>query len=96
MQYDIMVGYGTIAKELNIPITPVGNAWMLTRKKHSDIDLWQNDGSHPNTNGTYLAACVFYSVIYRESPVGLLYTNNISMEMASILQQMAKEVVMGG
>jgi hypothetical protein len=95
MQSVIGTGYGTIGRELNIAISPVGEAWRLTRERYPGIELWQSDGSHPNRNGTYLAACVFYAVLYKESPEGLAYTFQIPVETASILQQMAKEVVMG-
>ena len=33
--------------------------------------LWIADGNHPTVEGTYLAACVFYTAIYRESAEGL-------------------------
>ena len=30
-----------------------------------------DDNKHPSPNATYLSACVFYSIITNESPIGL-------------------------
>lgn len=51
-------------------LVPVGDAWAAYRTAHPD-EKFYNDNRHPSPAGTYLAACVFYSVIYGESPVGL-------------------------
>jgi hypothetical protein len=50
------------------------------------------DGKHPTDAGVYLDACVFYAVIFGESPVGLpaLY---MPAADASFLQAVAAEVV---
>jgi hypothetical protein len=93
MQAQITIGYLTIAKELGLPVAPVGVAWAEVRKQAPEIELWQTDGSHPNNNGTYLATCVLYAVIFRESPVGLAYTSQISGDTAKVLQTIASEVV---
>ena len=82
MQYQIDNGYLGIAQELNAPEAPVGFAWLAVRRQNPQLDLWQDDGSHPNEQGTYLAACVFYSVIFRQSPAGLTFTAQLSKETA--------------
>ena len=53
------------------------------------------DGSHPELEGTYLAACVVFASLYNESPVGNSYTyfGEISAEDAAFLQQVAQDVV---
>jgi hypothetical protein len=53
------------------------------------LQPWQEDGSHPTEQGTYLAACVFYAVIFQESPQGLSYTRSLSAETAHQLQGVA-------
>ena len=75
-------------------MAPVGYAWSKLRQQNPQLNLWQEDGSHPSEQGTYLAACVFYSVIYKESPVGLSYTGNLSTEDAQLLQKMAADIVL--
>jgi hypothetical protein len=94
MQSGILFGYLTIANELGVPVAPVGSTWKQVREEYPEINLWQGDGSHPNENGTYLAACVFYAVIFQESPEGLTYTAQIPAETAEILQSMAGSVVL--
>ena len=51
-------------------LLPVGPAWQLTRSERPDIQLYASDGIHPSAAGVYLTACVFYSVITGQSPVG--------------------------
>jgi hypothetical protein len=57
-------------------VAHVGEAWAAFRATESVTPparsaLFQNDGSHPSPEGTYLAACVFYATLYGKSPVGL-------------------------
>ena len=93
MQAQLAWGYQRIAQELNAQLAPVGAAWRASRRQAPQIDLWQADGSHPSKAGTYLAACVFYAVIFRESPEGLAYTGGLSAEQAQALQKISAEVV---
>lgn len=94
MQFQIDIGYMGIARELSVPIAPVGYSWLLSRIQDPKLDLWQQDGSHPTETGTYLAACVFYSVIFRETSKGLSYKGNLDKETAQLLQQIAASTVL--
>ena len=67
----ISKAYLDLAKELKAQIAPVGNAWEAALKANKKLGLHASDKKHPNTTGTYLAACVFYSTIYGKSPEGL-------------------------
>lgn len=91
MQNEIYWGYLGIANELNIPYAAVGSAWQRARSQAQPLDLWQSDGSHPNEQGTYLAACVFYEAIFHQSPQGLTYTAGLPKETAKTLQDLAAE-----
>lgn len=93
MQSAIDAGYFTIARELGVAVAPVGDAWsaILSRKPHPR--LWQADGSHPTIAGTYLAACVFYATIFRQSPKGLSYHADLSDSQAAKLQAIAPKIV---
>ncbi len=94
MQIAIDEGYTTIGQELKVRMSPVGFAWLKMRQQNPQMNLWQDDGSHPNEMGTYLAACVFYASIFRESPVGLAYKGSLSKEDAALLQQIAADAVL--
>jgi hypothetical protein len=94
MQFQVDIGTMGIAKELSAMIAPVGYAWLLARGQNPNLELWQSDGSHPSEQGTYLAACVFYAVIYRESPKGLTYQAGLTKETATFLQQISGSTVL--
>jgi len=94
MQYEIDMGYLGIAQELGVPIAPVGDAWFNALTQNPQLQLWQADGSHPTEQGTYLAACVFYAVIFNESPQGLSYAGNVNAEIANQLQAVAAQNVL--
>jgi hypothetical protein len=94
MQYQIDRGYLLIAQELNVPVAPVGDAWFDATQLDPQLELWQEDGSHPSEQGTYLAACVFYAVIFRENPQGLPFLGNLPKDIAHELQAIAADRVL--
>jgi hypothetical protein len=63
--------YNEIGAELGAVVVPVGVAWQRFLAAHSSPNLYDKDGSHPSLAGSYLAASVFFSVLYKESPVGI-------------------------
>jgi hypothetical protein len=70
-QKSITDAYNQIGKELGATVVPVGTAWQRFLAKHDQPVLHDKDGSHPTLAGSYLAACVFYAVLFGESPVGI-------------------------
>lgn len=66
--------YSKIARELGGLLAPVGIAWQRVRKLNSNLLLYMRDQSHPNAGGSYLAACVLYSVIVGHTPSRLAGT----------------------
>src|SRR5256886_12339646 len=88
MQSAIDDGYLAIAAEEQAAVAPVGVAWSSVMSQPHPA-LWQDDGSHPTTAGTYLAACVFYATIYHQSPRGLAYHADLSAVDAPLLQSSA-------
>lgn len=88
MQSAVDEGYRAIARQLHVPVAPVGSAWSAALARGSAA-LWQADGSHPTLRGTYLAACVFYASIFGESPQGLPYDAGLPARLASKLQRIA-------
>ena len=94
MQSAIDDAYLAIAGEQHAAIAPVGYAWQAVLAEEASPGLWQDDGSHPTAKGTYLAVCVFYAAIFRESPAGLTYRGNLSEVEASKLQEVAAATVL--
>lgn len=94
MQAQINISYWGLARELGVLVAPAGIAWSNGRGQNPELTLWQSDGSHPDKQGTYLSACVFYAVIFHESPEGLKYRASISKEIAELLQTIASNTVL--
>jgi hypothetical protein len=68
-QAAIAGAYTQIGQELGGTVVPVGAAWARFLAAHDRPVLHDRDGSHPTLAGSYLAACVFYGTLLRESPV---------------------------
>jgi len=94
MQRAIDQSYVEIAHELSVPVAPVGYTWYIVRHDHPEIVLWQDDGSHPSSAGTYLGACVFYASIFRQSPEGLAFHGGVDAGQAAVLQAEASRNVL--
>jgi hypothetical protein len=94
MQSAIDDAYLAIAADQRAAVAPVGYAWSTLLAQESPAALWQDDGSHPTAAGTYLAACVFYATIFRETPKGLGYHSSLSADEAARVQAVAAETVL--
>jgi len=94
MQLQINQGYMTIANQLIAPVAPVGYAWLTAWLQNPQLGLWEPDGSHPSEMGTYLAACVFYAVIFRQSPENNSYLGHLTAATARYLQSVAAATVL--
>ena len=93
MQDTLSSAYTEISDELGVTLCPVGNAWATAFGQDSTINLWSGDNSHPSLEGSYLAACVFYSVLFDANPYGLSYMAGIDPEIALFLQNAAYQTV---
>lgn len=67
----ISEAYRSIGNELKALVVPVGSVWRQVIEASPSIGLFDKDGSHPSFVGSYLAACVFYSVLFQESTSGI-------------------------
>lgn len=94
MQQTLRDNYTQFALENEGYVSPVGWAWKQVRDTHPGIVLYQADESHPSAAGTYLAACVFYSTIFRQSCVGSSFTSTVDPTDAAILQAVASATVL--
>jgi hypothetical protein len=90
----ITKAYQELARDVKAETAPVGLAWEAALKADPKLELHTKDQSHPNKTGSYLAACVFYAVIYNKSPEGLPgKPGDLSDEAAKPLQALAWKVV---
>lgn len=101
MQKAISEGYKTLGKEHQVYVAPVGEVWAKARTLRPDIRLFDPDSSHPSTIGTYLTACVFFTVLTGEKSNGLperistidkngeeLFYSMMSKEDATFMQEL--------
>lgn len=94
MQGRLRESYLQMSYDNNAWCAPVGVAWKNVRDNHPLIDLYTPDGSHPNINGSYLAACTFYATMFGKSPMGATFISTVNPADASILQQVASNTVL--
>lgn len=93
MQDSLTTAYKGVAWQLGDWIAPVGEAWRFAIDDQGMV-LHSGDGSHPNLKGSYLAACVFYDVIFGKRSYGLAYQAGLA-DTALMLQMAADTVVFG-
>ena len=95
MQERLRDSYLTMGLDNNASVSPVGVAFKNSISLDSTIDLYTSDNSHPSIYGSYLAACTFYSTIFKKSSVGCSYKPNaIDQSDALFLQQVASSTVL--
>ena len=86
--------YLRIADSANASVSPVGVAWKYIRDNYPNINLYQQDGSHPSLEGSYLSACVFYTSLFHQASTGSTYNPGIDQNTATILQQVGSAIVL--
>ena len=86
--------YKELAAALKIDLVAVGSAFHRSLRLRPELKLHATDGIHPSRAGTYLAACVFYASLYKETPVGLAYDMGLPKETSRFLQTVAADIAM--
>jgi hypothetical protein len=67
----IVAAYRALGNATHATMALAGRAWLDVIAQDPSVELYQKDGSHPVPQGSYIAACVFYEVLFGKSPVGL-------------------------
>jgi hypothetical protein len=83
-----------IADSLGDWISPVGEAWRYVIGTYGMV-LHDADDSHPNLKGSYLAACVFYDMMFGKPSAGNSFTAGLAADTALLLQHAADSVALG-
>ena len=96
-QAALTAAYTMIAEELGALVIPVGVAWQQFLRQHQQPRqslLHDKDQSHPTLAGSYLAACVFFAVLFGENPTGLASNlSGLTPTETALLQTAAWETV---
>lgn len=86
-------GYEQLAAQIPATVAPVGTAWAEAVRRRPAVGLWADDGRHPSRAGSYLAACVFYAVLFDADPKQTSFHGELPPDEARFLQDVAAEVV---
>jgi hypothetical protein len=94
MQQRITAGTILFADRHDMMIAPFGTAFDSVYRERPELDRYDTDRSHPSAPMQYLQACIYYAVIFQESPVGNPFHGTIEPELAIWLQQLAARTVL--
>jgi hypothetical protein len=83
MQATLDTVYTQVARENQGLLAPVGDAWKIALASQPQPTLFSADGSHPSYAGSYLAASVFYSLLYGAPPPAPRAVQASRLEQAS-------------
>ena len=89
----LQLRYSIMADSNNALLSPVASVWRNIRADHPEIELYVADESHPSPEGTFAAACTFYSMLFGKDPVSCPFSGTISATDADIIRHAAKSVV---
>ncbi len=90
----IYTGTCTIASVAGCSIAPVGQAWYSVFPTSLRDSLFDSDNAHPSLAGSYLSACVFYTIIYKQSVENTSYYADISEKDAGYFQKIGSDTVL--
>ncbi len=86
--------YIAISDELDDLVIPAGIGFMRCTESYPDIELWDADGKHPSSAGTYLTACTIYALVYQQSPENCSFTGELESDQAEKLQKIAADLIL--
>lgn len=92
MQDSLTSAYTEISDLLNMQCAPVGVTWQNILNDTALV-LHSSDNSHPNLDGSYVAALTLYSSIWKEPTSGISYTAGLTPSLAQYYQQLSDTTV---
>lgn len=93
MQERLKTSYLEMAYDNKAWCAPVGMAWKTIRSQRPYLQLYRQDGFHPSSLGTYLAAnTIFATIVQRHFQSDDI--EGLERETAEYIQQIAQETVL--
>jgi hypothetical protein len=74
MQDSLTSEYLRLGDTLSCIVAPTGVAWQHSIHNGDPIELFDPDENHPSLAGTYLTACVYYSILFHKYSEEIQYT----------------------
>jgi len=85
----INASYDLVSKENNLQKTDNGSKFYEVLTTYPEIELY-DDTIHPNKNGAFLNACIFYQMLTNNKASELKYVGDITPETAALLKTIAQ------
>lgn len=85
--------YIMMAEQNNALISPVGAVWRYLRENDQEIELYNQDGSHPSLSGSYAAALCFYTIIAEKNPTHISFNASLKPHVAKAIKDAVRKVV---
>ncbi len=93
MTWMISAAYEAIGAELGIDVAFAGLSFYDIYTNNKNINLYDEDLTHPNATGSYLAAMTIFAKITGVDPTTVDYNANLTDEVAAILKEAARKAV---
>lgn len=93
MTWMISAAYEAIGAELGVDVAYAGLAFYDVYTNNKNINLYDEDLTHPNATGSYLAAMTIFAKITGIDPTTVDYNANLTDEAAAILKEAARKAV---
>ncbi len=84
--------YQLMAEMNKAILSPVGEVWKVIREKYPDIELYNQDESHPSEAGSYAAAACFYTIVFKKDPELIKFNYTLDPEVAGKIRGVVREV----
>jgi hypothetical protein len=95
MQSVIEKEYLRFTDVFSVGMVPVGAAWRKVVEKHPTINLYNEDLYHPTKEGSYVAACSFYTSIFRVSAANNTAKSTLPKETRYAIEVAAAQTILG-
>lgn len=89
----LQMNYTLMAEQNDAALAPVAMVWRKLRSDFPTMELYDGDGSHPSSRGSFAAAAAFYSILFEKDPSQNTYTFNLNNNEANQIKAVAKSVV---
>lgn len=94
MASKLKMAYDRAAAESGATVAPVGEMFAHVKiSDHITCLINANDGYHPSSTGSYLAACVIFRTITGKSTIGLPCPSNVSLYNLSVVQKITDSTI---
>jgi len=95
MHGKISGAYQKAGRENSSLVAPVGHAFSIVHGQDKALfrKLYKSDGSHPSSQGGYLAACVLWGTLTGKDPVSIRWNGSLNSHHAKVLREAAAQAV---